>query len=74
MIKQIEIRGRRVKLFSMDEGRTWGSNPQSIVDYGQRKQVLQRDLKKAFERLGEIPEPDPHTAIEIWSHKSRHGY
>jgi len=37
MIKQIEIYGQRVKLYSSDKGRTWSSSSQSIVAYGQRK-------------------------------------
>ena len=34
MIKQIDIHGQRVKLYSSDKGRTWSSSPQSIVAYG----------------------------------------
>jgi hypothetical protein len=35
MIKQIEIHGQRIELYSPHKGRTWSSNPQSIVAYGQ---------------------------------------
>ena len=34
MIKQIDIHGQRVKLYSSDKSRTWSSSPQSIVAYG----------------------------------------
>jgi hypothetical protein len=59
MIKQIEVHGRRVKLYSLDEGRTWSSNPQSIVAYGQRKKTLSLDLRKRFERMDARQDRDP---------------
>jgi hypothetical protein len=65
MMKRIEIHGERVELYSPDNGRTWSSSPQSIVAYGQRKQILRRDLQKTFERLDEIQEPDPNTVVEL---------
>ena len=73
MTKQIEIQGQRVQLYSLDGGRTWSSSPQSIAAYGQRKQTLRRDLQKTFERLGEIPDPDPNDAV-VFGIKSRTGY
>lgn len=33
MKKTIDIHGQRVELYSVDEGRTWSSNPQSVVAY-----------------------------------------
>jgi hypothetical protein len=57
MTKEIEIHGRRVKLYSLDEGRTWSSSPQSIVAYGQRKTMLRLDLQKSFERIDVMPTP-----------------
>ena len=57
MTKQIEIHGRRVRLYSLDDGRTWSSSPQSIVAYGQRKTMLRLELQKSFERLDAIPDP-----------------
>ena len=70
MMKRIEIHGQRVELYSPDNGRTWSSSPQSIVAYGQRKQMLRRDLQKTFERLDEIQEPDPNTVVELGIRKS----
>jgi len=57
MTKHIEIHGRRVQLYSLDEGRTWASSPQSIVAYGQRKTMLRLELQKSFERIDGMPEP-----------------
>ena len=57
MTKEIEIHGRRVKLYSLDEGRTWSSSPQSIVAYAQRKTMLRLDLQKSFERIDVMPDP-----------------
>jgi hypothetical protein len=65
MNKQIEIQGQMVKLYSLDEGKSWSSSPQSVVAYGQRKQMLRRDLQKAFEQLVEIEDPDPNTVVEL---------
>jgi len=57
MTKQIEIHGRRVRLYSLDDGRTWSSSPQSIVAYGQRKTMLRLELQKSFERIDAMPDP-----------------
>ena len=46
MAKQTEIHGRRVQLYSLDEGRTWPNSPQSIVAYRQRPRILRLDLQK----------------------------
>lgn len=63
MKKQIDIHGQRVELYSSDEGRTWSSNPQSIVAYGQRKEILRLELKQRFARIDEMHEPDPHSDV-----------
>ena len=65
MIKQIEVHGRCVKLYSSDNGRTWSSSPQSIVAYGQRKQLLRRDLQKSFEQVDDIQDPEPNSIVEL---------
>jgi hypothetical protein len=65
MIKQIDIHGQRVKLYSSDKSRTWSSSSQSIVAYGQRKQVLRGEVQKAFERLGHFQDPEPNTVVEL---------
>jgi len=65
MTKQIEIHGQRVKLYSSDKGRTWSSSPQSVVAYGQRKQMLRYDLQKRFERIDDIQDPDPNDPMSL---------
>ena len=60
MKKSIDIHGQRVELYSSDEGRTWSSNPQEIVAYGQRKEILRAELKQRFARIDEICEPNPY--------------
>jgi len=65
MTKQIEIHGKRVQLYSLDEGRTWSSSPQSIVAYGQRQTVLRLELQKRFARIDEMQDPDPNSITEF---------
>jgi hypothetical protein len=65
MTKQIEIHGQRVQLYSLDEGHTWSSSPQSIVAYGQRQTMLRLELQKRFERIDEMQEPDPNNIVEL---------
>jgi hypothetical protein len=65
MTKQIEIHGQRVELFSLDEGHTWSSSPQSIVAYGQRKTMLRLELQKRFERIDGMQDPDPNSIVEL---------
>ena len=65
MTKQIEIHGQRVQLYSLDEGRTWSSSPQSIVAYGQRKKMLRLELQKRFERIDGMQDPDPNVISEL---------
>ena len=74
MTKQIELHGQRVQLYSLDEGRIWSSSLQSIVAYGQRKQMLRCDLQKTFERLEEIQDPDTNTVVELGIRKSPRGH
>ncbi len=67
MTKQIEIHGQRVKLYSLDEGRTWSSSPQSMVAYGERKTMLRLELQKRFERIDGMQDPDPTNIINFRS-------
>jgi hypothetical protein len=67
MTKQIDIHGRRVRLYSLDDGRTWSSSPQSIVAYGQRKTMLRLELQKSFERVDAMPDP-----VKTVMHQVRH--
>jgi len=60
MKKRIDIHGQRVELYSLDEGRTWSSNPQSIAAYGQRKEILRLELKERFARIDQMQEADPY--------------
>jgi hypothetical protein len=60
MIKQIEIHGKRIELYSPDNGRTWSSNPRSIVAYGRRKKILRLELQKRFELIRATEDLDPN--------------
>ena len=60
MKKRIDIHGQLVELYSADQGRTWTSNPQSIIAYGQRKAMLRADLKQRFARIDATQEPNPY--------------
>lgn len=64
MMKQIEIYGQRVALYSPDKGRTWSSSPQSIVAYGQRKTMLRLEVQKRFERIDEMQDAEPKNITE----------
>ena len=71
MTKQIEIHGQRVQLYSLGEGHTWSSSPQSIVAYGQRKTMLRLELQKRFSRIDEMQDPDPNSMREFEMPRSR---
>ncbi|MDO8700529.1 MAG: hypothetical protein Q7J56_02635 [Deltaproteobacteria bacterium] len=73
MTKQIEIHGQRVQLYSPDKGRTWSSNPRSIVAYGQRKKMLRLELQQRFERIDEKQDPDTNNIGEFAISRSRVG-
>ena len=60
MKKRIEIQGQRVELFSVDEGHTWTSSPQSIIAYRQRKEMLRLELKQRFAQIDAMQERDPY--------------
>ena len=70
MMKQIEIHGQRIELYSPDKGHTWSSNPRSIVAYGQRKKMLRLELQKGFERIDEMQDADPNNFSELGIPKS----
>jgi hypothetical protein len=74
MIKQIEIHGQRVKLYSADKGHTWSSSSQSVVAYGQRKQMLGSELQQRFEQMDAMQDRDPENFTQIeTSQKSQKG-
>jgi len=54
MKKIIEIHGQRVELYSLDEGRTWLSNPQSMVAYDQRREILRLEIQQKFARIDDM--------------------
>ena len=54
MKKIIEIHGQRVELYSRDEGRTWSSNPQLIVAYEQRREMLRLEIQQKFARIDDM--------------------
>lgn len=58
MKKIIEIHGQRVELYSLDEGRTWSSNPQSILAYDQRRESLRLEIQQKFARIDDMNESD----------------
>jgi len=70
MMKQIEVHGQRVELYSLDEGRTWCSSPQSIVAYGRRKKMLRLELQNSFTRIDEMRDLDPDNFSELDTPKS----
>ena len=65
MLKQIEIKGQRFELYSPDRGRTWSSNPRSLVAFLRRKQKARSDLQKNFEHMGDLQDLDPQNFSEI---------
>ena len=73
MTKQIEIHGQRVELYSLDEGLTWSSSPQSIAAYGQRKTMLRLELQKRFARIDGMQDPDPNISSEFEISRNRIG-
>lgn len=70
MLKQIEIKGQRFELYSPDEGRTWSSNPRSLVAYGRRKKMLRLELQNSFARIDEMRDLDPDHFSELDTPKS----
>jgi hypothetical protein len=70
MIKQIEIHGQCVELYSPDDGRTWSSSPRLIVAYERRKKTLRLELQKRFERIDTRQDRDPKNFTGLESSKS----
>ena len=59
LIKHIKIGGHGFKLYSPDQGRTRSSNPRSIVVYRRRKKMLDLELRKRFQLMDKLQDPDP---------------
>lgn len=61
MMKQIELYGQCFELYSADGGRTWSSDPRSIVAYEQRRELALAGVREAFGRMrDEIGDADPN--------------
>ncbi|HET7004163.1 MAG TPA: hypothetical protein VFK65_01635 [Candidatus Binatia bacterium] len=60
MNKTIAIHGQHVILYSSDEGRTWSSNPQSIIAYEQRRQILRLEIQQKFARFDDTLESNQY--------------
>ncbi|MGH7872720.1 MAG: hypothetical protein ACREQO_10950 [Candidatus Binatia bacterium] len=58
-MKQIDVHGQQVKLYSPDGGCTWSSSPQSIVAYARRKKRLRLELQSGFAQIDEMRDLDP---------------
>ena len=56
MKKTIDIHGQRVELYSLEDGRTWSSNPQSAVAYEQRQEILRLEIQQKFARIDDMLE------------------
>src|SRR5512134_1125463 len=65
MVKQIEIYGQRIEVYSPDKGRTWSSSPRAFAAYDRRKKTARLDLKKGFETIDEMQDPDPNSFAEL---------
>lgn len=69
MMKQIDVHGQQVNLYSPDGGCTWSSNPQSIVAYGRRKKRLRLELQNGFARIDEMRDLDPDNFTDLHTPK-----
>lgn len=65
MMKLIEVDGLRVKPYSPNGGLTWSSNPQAIVAYEQRKELLRLELQNRFARIDEMRDLEPDNFNEL---------
>ena len=65
MKKQIEIHGQRVDLYSLDQGRTWASSPQSIIACKEREAALRLELQERFERINWMQDPGPNNIAKL---------
>ncbi len=66
MLRQIEICGQRFELRTLDDGRTWASDPRSLIAYRRRQEAARLDLQKRFAMMEEnIPGPDPDYFCEL---------
>ncbi len=66
MLKQIELHGRRFEFCSTDGGRTWSSDPRSLIAFRKRQERARAELRKRFEEVDEdMFNPDPREVCEL---------
>ena len=66
MLKQIELQGKRFEACSIDGGRTWSSDPRSLVAYKRRREQARAELRKLFDQIiGDTAEPEPDSICEV---------
>ncbi len=66
MLKQIECYGRRFEFCSTDGGRTWSSDPRSLIAFRKRQERARAELQKRFEEVDDDAlSPDPRDVCEV---------
>lgn len=66
MLKQVEFHGKRFEFCSVDGGRTWSTDPRSLIAFKRRQEVAREELRKRFEGVAEnIPDPDPDNIFQL---------
>lgn len=66
LLKQVEIYGQRFEFRSIDGGRTWSSEPRSLIAYKRRKEAARADVQKRFAEMAEdVGGPDPDEWFEL---------
>ncbi len=66
MLKQIELYGRRFEFCSTDGGRTWATDPHSLIAFRRRKERARVELQKRFESVDDdMLNPDPRDVYDV---------
>lgn len=66
MLKQVEIHGQRFELYTPDGGRTWASNPRSIVAFRRRREQAVAELRKKLELIDDdVLSFDPDDTYQV---------
>lgn len=53
MLRQAELYGQRFEFRSIDGGRTWSSDPRSLIAFKKRRERACADVRKRFELIDE---------------------
>ena len=53
MLRQAELYGQRLEFSSIDGGRTWSSDPRSLIAFKKRQEQACADIRKRFELMDE---------------------